>query len=83
LFHSLIEVLLIQWGLKHVEPQLEDFSDSSSTQNDADVILALFDPLRYKVDDTSGYDLDKLVDGNGAKYYRSVRLIKTLMRRWY
>jgi hypothetical protein len=62
-----------------VEPQLEDFSDSSSTQNDADVILALFDPLRYKVDDTSGYDLDKLVDGNGAKYYRSVRLIKTLM----
>jgi hypothetical protein len=61
-----------------VEPQLEDFSDSSSTQND-DVIIALFDPLRYKVDDTSGYDLEKLVDGNGAKYYRSARLIKTLM----
>jgi hypothetical protein len=59
-----------------VEPQLEDFSDSSSTQNDADVIIALFDPLRYKVEDTSGYDLDKLVDGYGAKYYRSARLIK-------
>lgn len=59
-----------------VEPQLEDFSDSSSTQNDADVILALFDPMRYKVEDTSGYDLDKLVDGYGAKYFRSLRLIK-------
>lgn len=59
-----------------VEPQLEDFSDSSSTQNDADVILALFDPMRYKVEDASGYNLDKLVDGYGAKYYRSLRLIK-------
>ncbi len=59
-----------------VEPQLEDFSDSSSTQNDADVILALFDPMRYKVNDTSGYELDKLVDGYGAKYFRSLRLIK-------
>jgi hypothetical protein len=44
------------------EPQLEDFSDSSSTQND-DVIIALFDPLRYKVEDTSGMILEKLVDG--------------------
>jgi replicative DNA helicase len=59
-----------------VEPQLEDFADSSSTQNDADVVMALFDPMRYKVDDPSGYDLDKLKDEFGAKYYRSVRLIK-------
>jgi hypothetical protein len=59
-----------------VEPQLEDFSDSSSTQNDADVILALFDPMRYKVEDPSGYALDKLVDEYGAKYFRSARLIK-------
>jgi len=59
-----------------VEPQLEDFSDSSSTQNDADVVMALFDPMRYKVADPSGYDLDKLKDQYGAKYFRSVRLIK-------
>jgi hypothetical protein len=59
-----------------VEPQLEDFADSSSTQNDADVVLALFDPMRYKVADPSGYDLEKLRDGYGAKYFRSVRLIK-------
>lgn len=59
-----------------VEPQLEDFADSSSTQNDADVVLALFDPMRYKVDDPSGYQLEKLKDDFGAKYFRSVRLIK-------
>jgi hypothetical protein len=59
-----------------VEPQLEDFADSSQTQNDADVVLALFDPMRYKVADPSGYDLDKLKDEYGAKYFRSLRLIK-------
>jgi hypothetical protein len=60
-----------------VEPQLEDFAESSSTQNDADVVLALFDPMRYKVADSSGYDLDKLLDKTtGAKYFRSLRLIK-------
>lgn len=59
-----------------VEPQLEDFAESSSTQNDADVVLALFDPMRYKVADPSGYDLNKLKDQYGAKYFRSLRLIK-------
>jgi hypothetical protein len=59
-----------------VEPQLEDFADSSSTQNDADVVLALFDPMRYKVEDPSGYNLNKLRDDYGAKYFRSLRLIK-------
>ena len=60
-----------------VEPQLEDFAESSSTQNDADVVLALFDPMRYKVNDPSGYELDKLIDrSTGAKYFRSLRLIK-------
>lgn len=59
-----------------VEPQLEDFADSSQTQNDADVIMALFDPLRYNVSDISGYNLDKLKDEYGNKYFRSLRVIK-------
>lgn len=59
-----------------VEPQLEDFADSSQTQNDSDVVLSLFDPMRYKVADPSGYQLDKLKDEYGAKYFRSLRLIK-------
>lgn len=60
-----------------VEPQLEDFAESSQTQNDADVVLALFDPMRYNIPDPSGYNLEKLRDQDtGAKYFRSLRLIK-------
>lgn len=59
-----------------VEPQLEDFKDSACTQEDADIVMALFDPMRYKVADPSGYDLAKLVDSAGAKYFRSLRIIK-------
>ena len=59
-----------------VEPQLEDFAESSQTQNDADIVLALFDPMRYKVPDPSGYNLEKLKDEFGGKYFRSLRLIK-------
>jgi len=32
--------------------------------------------MRYKVADLSGYELNKLKDEYGAKYFRSVRLIK-------
>jgi replicative DNA helicase len=59
-----------------VEPQLDDFKDSATTQEDADVVLALFDPMRYKVEDPSGYKLEKLKDEYGAKYFRSLRIIK-------
>jgi len=59
-----------------VEPNLEDFKESSQTQDDAEVILALFDPMRYRVEDVSGYDLNKLKGDDGSKYYRSLRLIK-------
>lgn len=59
-----------------VEPQLEDFKESGQTQDDADFVMALFDPIRYKVDDPSGYKLAKLKDEYGAKYFRSLRLIK-------
>jgi len=59
-----------------VEPQMEDFADSSTTQNDSDICMALFDPMRYKVEDPSGYDLNKLKDEFGGKYFRSLRVIK-------
>jgi len=59
-----------------VEPQLEDFKESANTQDDADVVFALFDPIRYKVEDPSGHDLERFRDEYGAKYFRSGRLIK-------
>lgn len=64
-----------------VQPQLEDFSGSAGTQNDAEVIMALFDPMRYKVSDVYGYDLEKLKEGEkhkfpGSKKYRQLTILK-------
>jgi hypothetical protein len=60
-----------------VEPMLEDFKDSGNTQEDADVVLSLFDPMRYKVPDPIGYDLTKLRDPvNGNKKYRVIKVLK-------
>jgi hypothetical protein len=58
-----------------VEPMLEDFKDSGSTQEDADVVISLFDPSRYKVPDPSRYDLDKLTHQGDLKY-RSIKILK-------
>lgn len=59
-----------------VEPQLEDFKESGTTQEDADVVLSLFDPMRYKVPDPAGYDLNKLRDSFGRKKYRYLKILK-------
>jgi len=60
-----------------VEPQLEDFKESGQTQDDADVVITLFDPSRYaSVQDKSGYKVDKFTDEYGANYFRSLRVNK-------
>lgn len=59
-----------------VEPMLEDFKDTGATQEDADVVLSLFDPMRYKVPDPSGYDLGRLRNEHGHKMYRSLKILK-------
>lgn len=58
-----------------VEPIIEDFKDSGSTQEDADIIISLFDPSRYKVADPSRYDLEKL-SHEGSLKYRSIKILK-------
>ena len=59
-----------------VEPMLEDFKETGSTQENADVVISLFDPMRYKVECPSGYDLAKLRDYEGKKKYRSLKILK-------
>lgn len=59
-----------------VEPQAEDFKETGDLFEDVDICLTLFDPFRYKVADPSGYNLEKLKDKKGKKYYRNVKLIK-------
>lgn len=61
-----------------IQPQLSDFQDTSSTIQDADVVLALLDPYRHVKEgsDGLGYEIDWLKDDKGVKYYRSIHILK-------
>lgn len=60
-------------------PKLSDFADSSSTQQDSDVIIALFDPYRHSPGDPgkeNGFDLKRLKDDKFRTFYRSLHVLK-------
>lgn len=65
----------------NVEPHLEDFKESGNTQEDADVVFSLFDPMRYNVPDPLGYELPKLRDASGRKMYRFLKILKNTYGR--
>lgn len=71
--------------IKHADgdlaPILEDFKDSGGSQEDADLILALFNPYRYKSYDDSGmykgYNIrDNMVNAYGFNRYRLISILK-------
>ncbi len=49
-----------RFKIERVEPQLSDFKDTSSTQEDANVVLALFAPYRYEIPTYKGYNITQL-----------------------
>ena len=51
-------------------PQIKDFGDSKYTTRDANVILALYDPSRYKIERFENYDIRRL--GNS---YRNLEIL--------
>lgn len=61
-------------------PKLSDFAETSDTQNDADVAIALLDPWRVLGNDADEdilrYKLKKLKDNKGRKFYRSMHILK-------
>lgn len=64
-----------------VSPRLEDFMGSSNMCADSEVILALFDCTRYKVEDVNKYALNKLRETEknknpGSLKYRSIFILK-------
>lgn len=52
-------------------PTIRDFGDSKYTTRDANVIMALFSPYRYKIDTFQGYDIRAL--GNT---YRNLEILE-------
>jgi len=67
--------------LNDVKPKLSDIADTSELARDADVVLAIFEAWRYLPQDTEtdliGYNLHKLKDAKGYKYYRSLHILKS------
>lgn len=64
-----------------VSPSLEDFKETGNLAEDAEVVLSVFDPSYFKVDDIYGYDLTKLKEGRtnrlpGNKKYRQLHILK-------
>lgn len=53
------------------EPQLSDFKETGSTQEDANIVLGLFNPFRYGIENHRGYPVHKL-----KRRYRSVHVLK-------
>jgi replicative DNA helicase len=49
-----------RFKIERVEPQLSDFKDTSSTQEDANVVLGLFAPYRYKLAEYRKYNINNL-----------------------
>lgn len=58
------------------EPTLDHVKESGRPGEDADVVISLFDPLRYNTDDKS-YRAGRFINPqNGAKHFRSVKVLK-------
>lgn len=60
-----------RFKLDRVEPQLSDFKESGCTQEDANVVLALFSPQRYEMDKFRDYNVSRL-----KNRFRSLSILK-------
>lgn len=67
--------------MNDLKPKLSDIADTSELARDADVVIAIFEPFRYVTNDIKydllGYELNKLRDEKGYKYYRSLHILKS------
>lgn len=66
----------IRLKMGDVEPQSEDFKETGEPFENADCVLALFNPMRYKIFDHMNYDIKKFVSPTGQFRFRSIKIIK-------
>lgn len=53
------------------DPQLSDFKDTGATQEDADTVISLYNPLRYGLEEHNGYNIARL-----GRNYRGIEILK-------
>jgi hypothetical protein len=62
--------------MESFEPTIDDVKETGRPGEDADVVISLFDPIRYKTTDPT-YNVDKFIDSEtGANYFRRVKILK-------
>jgi hypothetical protein len=62
--------------LDSFEPNIDDIKESGNPGEAADVVVSLFDPIRYHTTDP-GYNVEKFIDQTtGGNYFRSVKILK-------
>jgi len=60
-----------RFKIERVEPQLSDFKDTASTQEDANIVLGLFNPDRYNIGTYHNYKTNKLTNS-----FRALHVLK-------
>ncbi len=60
----------------NLAPRLEDFKSSGNPTENADLVLALFNPYRYKIESHLGYTVNELITPSGHNRFRSMFALK-------
>lgn len=59
-----------------IEPNLDQIKESGRPAEDADVVVSLFQPSRYKTNDASYNNVSKFISPEGADCFRSIKILK-------
>lgn len=62
--------------MDNFEPTIDDIKESGNPGEAADIVLSLFDPLRYRTQDPS-YKVNNFIDPRtGGNFFRSIKVLK-------
>ena len=62
--------------IDNLEPTLDHIKESGNPGEASDIVISLFQPMRYKTEDNS-YQVANFVDSStGADYFRSLKVLK-------
>lgn len=59
-----------------IEPNIDQIKESGRPAEDADVVVSLFQPSRYKTNDASYNNVSKFISPEGADCFRSIKILK-------
>lgn len=62
--------------MDNIEPNLDQIKESGRPAEDADVVVSLFQPSRYKTNDASYNNVSKFISPEGADCFRSIKILK-------